>query len=187
MTTESRCSSLSRQTKQAPIKKGPTVVSRNLTGGTKQGEMARILIVDDDRDLYMIVSTLLKQEGHSVEGAEGGRQALEMMLKNAPDICVLDVMMPSLDGFSVLKEMKANGLKRKVKVLIFTAKTSETDWVKGYRMGADLYLTKPFDPEEFLKSIEQLNSRGHEELRVRRQKELEKAELLSRVQSIFDR
>jgi DNA-binding response OmpR family regulator len=149
--------------------------------------MARILVVDDDDDLRTIVKTILTDEGHTVVEAKSGRLAISTMAKHAPDICVLDVMMPSQDGFSVLKEMKATGLKKKVKVLLLTAKTSETDWVRGYRLGADMYLTKPFDPDELAKAIEHLTNRNLEDLRVSRQKELEKAELLSRVESIFDR
>jgi DNA-binding response OmpR family regulator len=149
--------------------------------------MARILIVDDDDDLRLIIKTILADEGHTAVEATSGRQALQMMGKQLPDICVLDVMMPSLDGFSVLKEMKAKGFKKTVKVLILTAKSSETDWVKGYRLGADMYLTKPFDPDELSEAINSLARRDLEDLRVSRQKELEKAELLSRVESIFDR
>jgi DNA-binding response OmpR family regulator len=149
--------------------------------------MAHILVVDDDPDLRTILKTLLIQSGHSVDESAGGREALSKMLKNAPDICVLDVMMPSVDGFTVLKEMRSKGLKKSVKVLLLTAKTSETDWVKGYRLGADLYLTKPFDPDEIIDAIEMLEQRAPSELQARREKELEKAELLSRVESIFDR
>jgi DNA-binding response OmpR family regulator len=149
--------------------------------------MARILVVDDDRDVRTLVTTLLTEEGHAVDEAEGGRQALQMMAKETPDICVLDLMMPTMDGFSVLKEMKAKGFKRKVKVLILTAKAAESDWVRGYRLGADTYLTKPFDPDELINAIKVLQDNDRDELQRRRQRELEMAELLSRVESIFDR
>ena len=148
--------------------------------------MARILIAEDNAEIRTLVSSILVEEGHKVGVAQNGQQALDMMLDDAPDVLVLDIMMPQMDGYSVLKELKSSGIKEQTKILILTAKTSESDWVRGYKLGADSYLTKPFDTDELINSIEDLLSSTKEQLRVRREAELDKAQLLSRLESIFD-
>jgi DNA-binding response OmpR family regulator len=148
--------------------------------------MARILIAEDNAEIRALVSSILVEEGHKVGVAQNGQQALDMMLDDAPDVLVLDIMMPQMDGYSVLKELKSSGIKEQMKILILTAKTSESDWVRGYKLGADSYLTKPFDTDELINAIEDLLSSTKEQLRVRREAELDKAQLLSRLESIFD-
>ena len=148
--------------------------------------MARILIAEDNAEIRTLVSSILVEEGHKVGVAQNGQQALDMMLDDAPDVLVLDIMMPQMDGYSVLKELKSSGIKEQMKILILTAKTSESDWVRGYKLGADSYLTKPFDTDELINAIEDLLSSTKEQLRVRREAELDKAQLLSRLESIFD-
>ncbi len=148
--------------------------------------MTRILIAEDDPAIRSLLSTILVEEGHKVSVAQNGRQALDMLADDPTDVLVLDIMMPQMDGFTVLKELKSSGIKDRVKVLILTAKTSESDWVRGYKLGADTYLTKPFDDDELVNSIEDLLTSSNEELRVRREAELDKARLLSRLESIFE-
>lgn len=148
--------------------------------------MARILIAEDNAEIRTLVSSILVEEGHKVGVAQNGQQALDMMMDDAPDVLVLDIMMPQMDGYTVLKELKSSGIKETMKILILTAKTSESDWVRGYKLGADSYLTKPFDTDELINGIEDLLSSTKEQLRVRREAELDKAQLLSRLESIFD-
>lgn len=148
--------------------------------------MARILIAEDNAEIRTLVSSILVEEGHKVGVAQNGQQALDMMLDDPPDVLVLDIMMPQMDGYTVLKELKTSGIKETMKILILTAKTSESDWVRGYKLGADSYLTKPFDTDELINGIEDLLSSTKEQLRVRREAELDKAQLLSRLESIFD-
>jgi len=148
--------------------------------------MARILIAEDNAEIRTLVSSILVEEGHKVRVAQDGQQALDMMLDDAPDVLVLDIMMPQMDGYSVLKELKSSGIKEQMKILILTAKTSESDWVRGYELGAHAYLTKPFDPDELINAIEDLLGSTKEQLLVRREAELDKAQLLSRLESIFD-
>jgi DNA-binding response OmpR family regulator len=148
--------------------------------------MARILIAEDNAEIRALVSSILVEEGHKVSVAQNGQQGLEMLMEDPPDILVLDIMMPQMDGYSVLKELKSSGVKDQMKILILTAKTSESDWVRGYKLGADSYLTKPFDTDELINAIEDLLSSTKEQLRVRREQELDKAQLLSRLESIFD-
>jgi two-component system response regulator CpxR len=148
--------------------------------------MARILIAEDNAEIRTLVSSILVEEGHKVGVANNGQQALDMIMADAPDVLVLDIMMPQMDGYTVLKEIKSAGSREGMKILILTAKTSETDWVRGYKLGADAYLTKPFDTDELVNGIEDLLGMTKEQLRVRRDQELDKAQLLSRLESLFD-
>jgi two-component system response regulator CpxR len=148
--------------------------------------MARILIAEDNAEIRTLVSGILVEEGHKVGVANNGQQALDMILADAPDVLVLDIMMPQMDGYGVLKEIKSAGTREAMKILVLTAKTSETDWVRGYKLGADAYLTKPFDTDELVNGIEDLLGMTKEQLRVRREQELDKAQLLSRLESMFD-
>jgi DNA-binding response OmpR family regulator len=148
--------------------------------------MARILIAEDNAEIRTLVSGILVEEGHKVGVANNGQQALDMIMADAPDVLVLDIMMPQMDGYGVLKEIKSAGTREGMKILVLTAKTSETDWVRGYKLGADAYLTKPFDTDELVNGIEDLLGMTKEQLRVRREQELDKAQLLSRLESMFD-
>ena len=147
--------------------------------------MARILIVDDDAETTRLISTILLDEGHKIVSAPDGEKALEMLAVEAPDLMVLDIMMPKMDGYGVLKGMRAAGMRESTKVLILTARTSEADWVRGYKLGADHYLTKPFDVNELVETVENLLSMSKDQLRSRREEELSRAQLLSRLESIF--
>jgi DNA-binding response OmpR family regulator len=148
--------------------------------------MARILIAEDNAEIRALVSSILIEEGHKVTVAQNGQQALDMMLEDAPDVLVLDIMMPQMDGYTVLKELKSSGIRDTMKILVLTAKTSESDWVRGYKLGADAYVTKPFDIDELTRHVAELLEMTKDQLRVRREQELDKAQLLSRLESIFD-
>jgi DNA-binding response OmpR family regulator len=148
--------------------------------------MARILIAEDNAEIRTLVSGILVEEGHKVGVATNGQQAVDMIMADAPDVLVLDIMMPQMDGYGVLKEIKSAGTREGMKILVLTAKTSETDWVRGYKLGADAYLTKPFDTDELVNGIEDILGMTKEQLRVRREQELDKAQLLSRLESMFD-
>jgi DNA-binding response OmpR family regulator len=148
--------------------------------------LARILVVDDSAEIRHLLSSILVQDGHKVSLAPDGKKAIEMMMKETPDIVVLDIMMPMMDGYAVLREMKSSGVRESVKVLVLTAKSSESDWVRGYKLGADQYLTKPFGVDELTQAIEGLGGMTKDQLKVRREQELDKAQLLSRLESIFE-
>jgi DNA-binding response OmpR family regulator len=147
--------------------------------------MARILVVDDDSDLRRLLCNLLGEEGHAVQAAGDGQRAVEMVLNSPPELVVLDVMMPRMDGFQVLDSLRAARVPG-VKVLVLTARSSESDWAEGYRRGADHYLSKPFDPDEFCEAVDDILAMSKEQLKVKRLRELEKAQLLSQLESIFD-
>ena len=147
--------------------------------------MARILIVDDNADIRRLIATILGPTGHELFQAEDGERALQMVKTHQPDLVVLDVMMPKMDGFMVLKQMRVAGLRESTRVLLLTAKASESDWVRGYKLGADSYLTKPFDPDELMNSVNELFTMTKDRLRERREEELHRAQMLSRLESIF--
>jgi DNA-binding response OmpR family regulator len=151
-----------------------------------RGGLARILIAEDNAEIRALVSSILVEEGHKVSVAQNGQQALDMMLEDPPDVLLLDIMMPQMDGYTVLKEVKSSGIRDAMKIMILTAKTSESDWVRGYKLGADAYVTKPFDIDELTGQIDELLSMTKDQLRQRREQELDKAQLLSRLESIFD-
>ena len=147
--------------------------------------MARILIVDDNADIRRLIGTILATSNHNLAYAEDGERAIESIKKSSPDLVVLDVMMPKMDGFMVLKQMRVAGLRDSTKVLMLTAKSNESDWVRGYKLGADSYLTKPFDPEELQRAVDELFSMSKERLRERREEELHRAQMLSRLEALF--
>ena len=145
--------------------------------------MAKILVVDDNDDIRRLTQSYLTSEGHRVQLASGGDTALEAMRADPPDVLILDIMMPTMDGYEVMRKMTADGLKERIKVVVLTAKNSEADWIKGYRLGADDYLTKPFDLDELSACLEKVLTSTSEQLRARRTEEIEKAQLLARLES----
>jgi DNA-binding response OmpR family regulator len=147
--------------------------------------MARILLVDDSADIRHLLSTILRDEGHDVAVASDGVQAIEAIKNGAPDLMILDIMMPRMDGYGVLKEMRDGGLKDDVKILVLTAKAAEADWVRGYKLGADDYLTKPFGADELVDAVNTLLKMDSDAVKKRSEQELDKAQLLSRLESMF--
>ena len=154
-------------------------------GEGEETYMAHILIVDDNADIRRLIGTILSSTDHELSYAEDGEKAVEITKAKQPDLIILDVMMPKMDGFMVLKQMRVAGLREATKVLLLTAKSSESDWVRGYKLGADSYLTKPFDPEELLSAVSELFNMTKDRLRERREEELHRAQMLSRLEALF--
>ena len=113
----------------------------------------RILIVDDDPDIVQFVRMNLELEGYEVETATGGREGLERAFAHVPDLVLLDIMMPELDGIEVLNRLQVSPASSNVAVILLTAKAVTEDRVSGLRMGADDYITKPFDIEELVARV----------------------------------
>jgi DNA-binding response OmpR family regulator len=118
----------------------------------------RVLVVEDNQNLALGLSNNLKLEGYEVQVAEDGAKALEHVRSFCPDAIVLDLMLPEMDGYQVLRTIRNNGSA--VPVLILTALGDEADKVRGFRTGADQYVTKPFSVVEFLSRVEALLRRA---------------------------
>jgi DNA-binding response OmpR family regulator len=149
--------------------------------------VAEILVVDDDPDIRSLIRITLESYGYQVREASDGMHALEALEEHAPEAMVLDVMMPRMDGFGVLRAMRQRELAPHTRVLVLTCKTEERDFVKGWELGADHYQTKPFDPTELVDVLQDLMRTSTDALHERRRAELEKAELLDRLESAFTR
>lgn len=122
----------------------------------------RVLVVDDEPNIIELVSLYLKREGYEVLFAENGKEALELFFANPPDILILDIMLPDIDGLEILRKIRKESL---VPVIMLTAKESEVDRVVGLELGADDYLTKPFSPRELVARVRAVlrRSKGSEE------------------------
>lgn len=116
----------------------------------------KILVVDDDPDIIFITRTFLAKEGYEVVDADDGMEGLQAILEEAPDVVVLDVMMPGIDGFEVCERIKQGERGASLPIIMLSAKTSEGDIERGFACGADEYITKPFDPTQLLEAISRL-------------------------------
>jgi DNA-binding response OmpR family regulator len=116
----------------------------------------RILLVEDEEDIAFILRFLLERNGYRVDHASDGRQALERLGGETPAMVLLDIMLPYHDGLEIIERMRAIEAWRAVPVLMLTAKARETDIVRALELGADDYVTKPFQPEEVLARIRRL-------------------------------
>lgn len=120
----------------------------------------RILAVDDEANVRRIVQVILTRAGYQVTLAADGVEGLDKVRAEQPDLVVLDVMMPHMDGFEMLRRMKADPEIAGVKVVMLTARAQDADIFEGERMGADLYLTKPFNPNDLLQAVNRLLPAG---------------------------
>ena len=117
-----------------------------------------ILIVDDEDYIVTSLSFVMKNAGYEVDSAENGEVALEKIRSKAPDLIILDVMMPKLDGFEVCKTIRANPDWNSVRIIMLTAKGRDSEREKGLAMGADDYLTKPFSTRDILQRAQEILS-----------------------------
>jgi two-component system alkaline phosphatase synthesis response regulator PhoP len=113
----------------------------------------RIVVIDDDPDLLLLCRVNLHLEGFEVHEASGGTEGLELIAACDPDVVILDVMMPKLDGFDVLRAIRANPHTSELPVVILSARVGKSDQAQGYRSGADAYVTKPFSPRQLVETL----------------------------------
>jgi len=119
-----------------------------------------VLVADDDLDNLNIIKLKLEGHGLQVVTARDGDQALRMAREQPPALIILDVMMPKLSGFKAARLIKFDPKLKAVPLILLTARTQETDRSTGEEVGADLYLTKPFDPEHLLREVKRLLGQG---------------------------
>jgi two-component system phosphate regulon response regulator PhoB len=113
----------------------------------------RILVVDDEEDLLELVNYNLSREGFRVECVATGEAALAAARKNLPDLIVLDLLLPSVDGLEICRRLKADEKTKHIPIIMLTAKSEESDMVTGLELGADDYMTKPFSPRVLLARV----------------------------------
>ena len=119
----------------------------------------KVLIVDDDLDTLRLVGLMLQRQGYQISAATNGQQGLEKAFDEHPDLILLDVMMPDIDGYEVTRRLRQNPSTADTPILMFTAKSQLDDKVAGYEVGANEYLTKPTHPSELQSKVKTLLSR----------------------------
>jgi two-component system alkaline phosphatase synthesis response regulator PhoP len=114
----------------------------------------KILIVEDDQHIRKLLNILIRKDDVEIDEAVEGNEAQRKLRENRYDLVILDIMMPNVDGFSILKELRERPETAQLPVIVVTAKTEDKDLMKGYSMGANYYITKPFEPQDLIHSIE---------------------------------
>src|SRR5437764_459934 len=125
--------------------------------------MERVLIVDDDPDIQGLVSYNLSQAGFRVSTASTGIAALEAVENHPPDLIILDIMLPDLDGLEVCRTLRQHEKSRRIPIIMLTARTEEVDRVVGFELGADDYVMKPFSPRELVLRVKSIFRRMGDE------------------------
>jgi DNA-binding response OmpR family regulator len=116
----------------------------------------KILIVDDEPGIVLALQFLMEQQGFNVMTAQSGEFALELILQYNPDLVLLDIMLPGIDGWEVCEIIRLNPDYRNIKVIFLTAKRSEVDIAKGVALGGDAYITKPFSNDELVAKVKEV-------------------------------
>ncbi|MFZ5818508.1 MAG: response regulator [Chloroflexota bacterium] len=122
----------------------------------------KILIIDDDLDTLRLVGLMLQRQGYQIMAATNGKQGLSKAFEDRPDLILLDIMMPEMDGYEVARRLRSNPLTERTPILMFTAKTQLDDKVAGFEVGADDYLTKPTHPSELQAHVKALLARSEQ-------------------------
>jgi len=138
----------------------------------------KILVVDDDPTMVKLINVNLKLNNYSVVEATSGEQALDVLAAETVDLVVLDIMMPCVDGWEVLKRIRSRREIEEMPVILVTAKTQDSDVIRGWELGADEYVIKPFNPLLLVEVIRMVLDRSYEERLERRKKQKEKLEVL---------
>lgn len=118
--------------------------------------MKKILIVDDEPNIVMTLEYTFKKSNYEVFIARDGQEALDILKTNFPNVIILDIMMPMVDGFATLEQIRKDANLQHTKVLFLSAKNKESDIEKGLALGADAYMTKPFSIKKVVEQVEEL-------------------------------
>jgi DNA-binding response OmpR family regulator len=121
-----------------------------------------VLVADDDSDILALVRFRLEQDGYEVLSAPDGETALDLALARAPDLALLDVMMPRLDGYEVTRRLRSHGPTAAIPIILLTARVQEPDLSQGFEAGATDYVTKPFSPQALRERVQAALGSGRE-------------------------
>jgi DNA-binding response OmpR family regulator len=149
------------------------------------GVAGDVLVVDDDEVIRGLIAWLFEEAGYSVRQAADGSEALAALEGRPPDCMVLDLMMPRVDGQTVLQRRQESGLAPETRVVVLTAKSDRMSQVWCWERGADEYLTKPFDGDRLLRLVADLMSMSNDQLQHRRQAGLDEARRLDAIEAAF--
>jgi len=127
--------------------------------GAGTGARPLVLVADDDDDIRALVGFRLERAGYEVVTAADGEQALSLARERAPDLAVLDMMMPKLTGLDVTRQLRANEATKGIPVILLTARVQEADIARGVEAGADDYVKKPFSPQDLRDRVQALLER----------------------------
>ena len=119
----------------------------------KPDDVIRVIAIDDEADILRLIRMKLSKEGFDVSTASNGDEGIEKVLREKPDVMIVDILMPGKDGYQVVKEVKARLQEESPITIMLTSKTEDEDMVRGLSMGADDYITKPFSPRELIERI----------------------------------
>jgi DNA-binding response OmpR family regulator len=122
-------------------------------------EQPVVLAADDDEDILELVAFRLERSGYTVLRARDGQEALDLALEARPDLAVLDVMMPKIDGFELTRRLRAEEATRRMPIILLTARAQDTDVDQGFDAGADDYIRKPFSPQELRTRVQAILGR----------------------------
>ena len=125
-----------------------------------RAQPATILVADDEQDIRELVAYRLSRSGYTIIEARDGEEAFRLAADKAPDMAVLDVMMPRLNGFELTERLRLTPGTQRLPILLMSASVQEADISRGFAAGADGYLTKPFTPDELLTRVRDVLSRG---------------------------
>jgi two-component system, OmpR family, response regulator VicR len=121
-----------------------------------------IVYIEDDLEMIDLVKLILSRRGFDVKGAHGGREGLDVVMQEHPDLILLDLMMPDVDGWDVFQQLKANPQTQNIPVIVITAKAQPIDRVLGLHIAkVDDYISKPFHPQELIDSVDKVLNINH--------------------------
>jgi DNA-binding response OmpR family regulator len=138
----------------------------------------KILVVEDEQPIRKLIDLNLRLENHEVITAADGYEALERTAAGQPDLIILDIMLPGLDGWEVLRRLRQDAEFQDTPVVVLTALVQDADIIRGWQLGADEYITKPFSPVALVKTVQMVLNRTPEERKARREREVVRAQLL---------
>jgi DNA-binding response OmpR family regulator len=130
-----------------------------LTEQTPERQQPVVLAADDDEDILELVAFRLERSGYTVLRARDGQEALDLALEARPDLAVLDVMMPKVDGFELTRRLRAEEATRRMPIILLTARAQDADVQRGFEAGADDYIRKPFSPQELRARVQAILGR----------------------------